>query len=130
MVRHYPKRFGKSRPENPQLFPVQNRKLVQHFLPMRRQFNENQAMVLITGAPSYGPALHEAVDQFDRTVMAQAQPLRERRDSGASSRRQTFNGKKNLMLLWLNADGSGSLFAEVEELADAISKFRELAVSR
>ena len=34
------------------------------------------------------------------------------------------------MLLRFNADGSGSLFAEVEELADSISEFGELAVPR
>jgi hypothetical protein len=130
VVRHGPKRFGQSRPEESQFFPVKKGKPVQQILAVRRQFNQYLTMVLITRAASHCPVFHQAIHQLHRAVMAQAKPLGKRRDAWPSSRRQPFDGEKNLMLLWFEAYGSRGFFAEMQELANPIPEFRKLAISR
>ena len=56
---------------------MKNRKLVQQFLAMVSEFDENLAAVLVTVTPSHRPAGHEPVYEFHRAVMPQKQLLRE-----------------------------------------------------
>jgi hypothetical protein len=56
---------------------------------------------------------HKAVYYLNRTVMAQAKPLRKRPDGGTSSFRQSFNGEQDLVLLRFNALRPSGFFAQV-----------------
>jgi hypothetical protein len=109
---------------------VQNRKPVQQILAVRREFNQHFAAVLIAVAAFHGAMIDETVQQFHCAVVPKTQPLRKRGDSRTSARRHAFQGEKKLVLLRLNPLRTGSLFAEVKELTNAVPKLGKLAVTR
>jgi hypothetical protein len=86
-------------------------------------------VILIAVASLYCSLLHEAIDQLHGGVMAMTKPVREGRHRGASSFRQTLDSEEKLVLLRLDVTGASGLFTEVEELADAVTEFRKLAIS-
>jgi len=103
---------------------------MQQLFAMGSEFYQHFTTVLVT-LPSYHRSMfHEAVDYFNRAVMAQAKPLRNRPDVGTGSRRQSFDGEQHLVLLRFNALGTSGFFAYVKELADAMTELGKLAISR
>ena len=109
---------------------MQNGKPVQQVLAVRGEFNQHFAAVLIAVAAFHGALIDETIHQFYRAVVAKTQPLRKRGDSRTSARRHAFHGEKKLVLLRLDPLRSGSFFAEVKELANAVPKLGKLAVTR
>jgi hypothetical protein len=93
------------------------------------EFNQDFTTILIAVPAPYCAMFHKAVHQLDGAVMTKAKSLGKRRDGGTSSFGQPFDRKQKLVLLGFDGPGSGSLFAEVQELADAISEFSELPVT-
>jgi hypothetical protein len=75
------------------------------------QFDKHFTTVLLIVPASYRLLLHEAIDEFYRAVMAQAESLRKRPDGGTAFRGQSLYGQKGLVLLWFDASGPGGLFA-------------------
>lgn len=70
----------------------------------------------------------QAIDKFHGTVMLDLETFGKDADSGIRGGRQTFDSQERLILLWLNARSSGSLFAEILEAAHLVAKFGERAV--
>jgi hypothetical protein len=99
--------------------PEQNGELDKHF-----------TTVLLIVPACYCSLLHEAIDEFYRAVMAQAEPFRKRPDGGTASHGQSFYGQEGLVLLRFDAPGPGGLFAYVQELADAIAELGKPPESR
>jgi hypothetical protein len=69
---------------------VKNGEPVEQILSVGRKFYQNFSPVLIARAPFHRAVIDEPVDEFNRTVMAQAEPLRKRRDGGPRTLRQPF----------------------------------------
>ena len=78
----------------------------------------------------YCSLLHEPVNKFYSTVMAQAESFRKRPDGGTTSRRQPFYGQEHLVLLGFDSLRTSGFFTQVQELADAIAELGKLSVSR
>jgi hypothetical protein len=74
--------------------------------------------------------LNEAIDEFHRTVVAQAEPFRKRPDCWTTSLRQSFYGEEDLVLLRFDALRPGSFFAYMQELTYAKAELGKLPVSR
>jgi hypothetical protein len=86
-------------------------------------------VILIAVASRHRSLLHETVNQFHHAVMAKAEPVREGCDRGAGFFGQAFDGEEKLVLLRFNVTGASGFFAEVQELADAVTEFRKLAIT-
>ena len=67
-------------------------------------------------------ARRQPVDQFDRAVMLDLQPLCQFSDSGPGSRRQAFQCQHQLMLTRFQPRVAGGLLAEVKKAADLIAQ--------
>src|SRR5690242_19810219 len=109
---------------------MKNRKLVQQYLTTLSEFDENLATVLVAVTPPYHSADHQPIDEFHRAVVPQTQLLRESGDSGTRAAGQAFYGKQKLMLVRFDAFGTGSFFAEMQELPNAAPELGELAKAR
>jgi len=124
------KRFRENGARNPQFLPEQNGELVQQFFTMRSKFYKDFTAVLFAVPACHPSALHEAVNQLNRTVMAKTKSLRKRTHGGTSSLGQSFDGEQELVLLRFDALGPGDFFAYMQKLADAVAKFGKLAIAR
>jgi hypothetical protein len=71
-------------------------------------------------------SFHEAVDQFDRAVVADTKLLGKRSDGGTSALRQCLHCKQDLVLVRFDSFGSGCFFAEVQKLPDGVTELGEL----
>jgi hypothetical protein len=67
----------------------------------------------------------EPVNQLNRTVMSNLQPLGQFTDPWAHICGQPFQGKHELMLAGFETSHAGSLLTEVEKKADLITQFRQ-----
>jgi len=65
---------------------------MQQFLTVRSQFDKYFPTVLVIVPTCHCPLLHESINKFYRTVMAQAEPFRKRPDGGTASLGQPFYG--------------------------------------
>ena len=72
VVNHCPECFRQRRAGAPQFIPVQDRKLMQQALAMRRELHQHFAAVLIAMAAFHGAMIDETVYQFYGAVMAKA----------------------------------------------------------
>jgi hypothetical protein len=106
---------------------MQNRKLMQQSLAVRRDFYQHLAMVIISVPAPQGTAFNETVDKLHGTMMAKAELARERSNCGADTLGQSFDGQEQLMLLRFDASGSGDLLAGMQELSNAVTELGELA---
>jgi hypothetical protein len=102
---------------------------MQQFLTMRGKFYEHFPAVFLTVPTRDRSAIHEAIDQFNGTVMAQTEPFRKRPDGRTAPLRQSFYGQEDLVLMWFDALRSGRFLAQVLEVANAIAELRKLPVS-
>jgi len=84
---------------------------MQQFLAVWSKFDKHFTTVLIIVPASYRSLLYEAIDEFYRAVMAQAEPFRKRPDGGTAFRGQSLYGQEGLLLLRFDAPGPGGLFA-------------------
>jgi hypothetical protein len=103
---------------------------VQQLFAVGSEFNQDFTTILIAVPAPYSAVFHQAVHQLHRAVMTKAKSLGKCCDGGTSSLRQAFDRKQELVLLGLYGAGSGSFFAEVQELTDAVPEFSELPVTR
>jgi len=75
MMNHRPESFRQRRTGTPQFIPVKNRKAMKQILAVRCQLDQYFAPVLIARAAFYCAVIDQAVHQFHRAVVAQAEPL-------------------------------------------------------
>lgn len=66
-----------------------------------RQLNQHFAMIFIPRPAPQCSALHQPVDQLNRTVMAKTQLLRNRSHRRPRAPRKSLDGKQKLVLLRL-----------------------------
>jgi len=109
---------------------MKNRKLVQQFLAMLSELDEDLAAVLVAVTPPYRAAGYQAIHEFHRAVMSQKQLLRESGYSRARAGGQAFDGKQKLMLVRFDALGASGFFAEMQELPNAAPELGELPKAR
>ena len=95
---------------------------------MRGQFYEHFSTVLLTVPTCDRSLVHEAINEFYRAVMAQAESFRERPDGGTTSRRQSFDGQKDLEAdaVLMPFDRAASSL-KCRELANAITELGKAA---
>ena len=72
----------------------------------------------------------QAVYQFHCAVVLDLQACGKLSDQGPRALRQAFQGQQQLMLLRLQPRAACGLLAEVKEVADLISQFREGPIVR
>jgi hypothetical protein len=71
------------------------------------------------------PASLQAIDQLDRAVMLDLQPLGQRPNGCSLPAAQALHRQKRLMLLWLQTCGTRCPFAEIQESPDLVAKFSQ-----
>lgn len=86
-------------------------------------------MVLSAVPPLHDAAFFKAIDEFYSTVMAKVELPGEGGDRGAGASRKAFYREEELVLVRLDALGTGGILAEVLEFPDAAAEFRKLTVT-
>ena len=76
------------------------------------------------------PLTHRPINQLNRAVMLQLEPLGEVADRGAFSFGEAFQGEHQLMLLRLQPRRVGGLLAEMNEATDLEAKRRQRPILR
>ena len=93
-------------------------------LALLRQGDKDLAAVLFSPRPAHQSARIRAGYQFRRAVLVDLETLRQR-----ANRHQpagiTLDHQQELMVLWLQTDLAGSVFAEPQEPPKLITKFRQ-----
>ena len=88
-----------------------------------REPNTYLPAIAITGALArYQAAFFQAVDQTDGAVMADEKMLGEAANGGLAVFVKGFDGQHHLVLLRFQSFDAGGLFAEMQELANLITK--------
>ncbi len=95
---------------------------MQQCLAVRRQFDQHFAMVVFGMLAADSTALGQTVHKFPRAVVAQAKPIGESGDSGASPPGEALQREKQLVLLGFDSFGASCQLAGVQELPDAVAK--------
>jgi hypothetical protein len=67
---------------------------MQQFLTVRSQFDKYFPTILVIVPTYYRPLLHESINKFYRTVMAQTEPFRKRPDGGRLSSGNHFMARR------------------------------------
>ena len=98
------------------------RELAEHRLSPRREFDEDLASVDECAAPPHEPPLRQAVDQLDGAVVVHLEPLGQLADRRVPAPREALHGEQELVVLGLEAGGTGRLLAESEEPADLVAE--------
>jgi len=99
----------------------------QTFLACARQSDQHASAVVGGAEANQKTAFHQPVDQLDRAVMAELQPLGEGADSRRSAARQAFQSEQQLMLLRLDAGALRGRVAEAQKAPDLIAKLGQSA---
>jgi hypothetical protein len=102
---------------------------VKQRLTIRRQFHQHFTMILIPMAASHRSLIHETIHKFHRGVMAEAKSLCESSHCGTIPLRQALDCQEKLVLLWLDPQGTGRLFAEMKEPPDLVPELGKLSKS-
>jgi len=105
-----------------QLSAMVNRKLAQHALTARGQRNEHLTAVLARALALHQPLFHQPVDELNRAVMLDLQPLGQLADRGAGPVREPLQSQHQLVVLRFDTGLAGRLLTEAQELAYAVAK--------
>ena len=98
------------------------RQIPQDLVSCRGKRQEHLTPILAAAAPSDVAGASQPIDQFDRAVMLDLQPLRQFADARARSVRKPFQREQQLVLARFEAGVTGRLLAERQESADLIPK--------
>jgi hypothetical protein len=107
---------------------MSEREIPQRLLPLWGEANKHLPLIGLTPAALDETTLGEPIDEFDRAVMRDLEPLGQRADGRFPSLRQTFHGQEQLVLLGFKARSTRSLFTEAEKPAKLIAKFSECLI--
>jgi|SRR5579862_489918 len=99
-------------------------KLVQDSASFRRQKNERTAVICRRSRPADYSASLQPVDQTNGAVVPEQKTLREIANAGWF-RLHRLDRQHQLVLLWFHSRAPGRLFAEVQELADLMTKLSQ-----
>lgn len=87
-----------------------------------RKFHKHLATIRTPVPAPQSTLVHKTIYKFHRTVMAKAELLRERSNSGMSTPRQALDRQEKLMLLGFDALGMSRFLTKVMELTDTVSE--------
>ncbi len=90
-------------------------------LTSREQNHTNLPKVAAALTATYIAPRFETINQAHRTVVAEEQTIRELADIGFVISRECTDSKKQLVLLRLESDLRGCLFASLQEAPDAVA---------
>jgi hypothetical protein len=85
----------------------------------------HQTAIALAAYPLYETALGQTVEQSDRAVVADKQMFGEFADGRAAGLFERAYGEQHLVLLRLQALGTGRAFTEMQKTSDLISKVVE-----
>jgi len=107
---------------------VCERELAEDFFAAGRDGEEHLAAIGGAAAALDKTFRGEAASEFDGGVVLKLEAFGENADRGALAGRETFDREHGLVLLGLEAGGTGGLFAEAEEAADFVAQIGECVV--
>jgi len=90
--------------------------------------NQNLTPVFRIGPTFDESGSFQPVGQLDNRVVPQNQPVRQLADGGPSSLRQPLERQQRLMLLGFEMVLAGLKLAEMQELPELKSKFRQILI--
>jgi hypothetical protein len=102
----------------------------QRLLSLWGEANKHLPLISLIPAALDETTIGEPIDEFDRAMMRELEPLGQSADGRFPSLRQPLHGKEQLMLLGFKARSTRSLFAEAEKAAKLIAKFGERLIRR
>lgn len=103
---------------------MSEREIPQHFLSLWGEANKHLPLISLVPAALDETAFHEPIDEFDRAMMGELEPLGQSSDGRFPSFRQTFHGKKQLVLLEFKARSTHDLFGSCGESSEVDSEIR------
>jgi len=113
-------RLDQRRADGLELLPVKRCETLQHPPALRGEPDIDLAPVALPPlAPDEAPAL-QAIDQLDRAVVLDLEPLRQLADRRLPIRRQPPQRQEQLVLLRLETDGARCLLAPAQELPEPV----------
>jgi hypothetical protein len=107
---------------------VQHRERTQNAAASRRQPHVDFATVRLTRHAKHQSFGFHASHQLHRAVVTNLQPLRKIADTDFVTCRHALDGEQKLVLLGLNANQAGSVFAESYKAPDLVAKLGQGAV--
>lgn len=103
---------------------MSEREIPQHFLSLWGEANKHLPLISLVLAALDETTFHEPIDEFDRAMMGELEPLGQSADGRFCSFRQTFHGKKQLVLLEFKARSTHDLFGSCGESGEVDSEIR------
>src|SRR6267143_6000110 len=113
-----------------QLADAVSRHLLEQLLSPRQQRHQDAPAIVPAAAPAHVAVGLQSVDQLDRAVMPQRQPVRQRADRRFCAFREPAKRQQEKILLRFEARGARHRVAFPAELANEVTKFRERLVLR
>ena len=107
---------------------MNQREALEHPFPSGSYFDQDLAPIETAGRPANEAPMLQTVDQLDRAVMAEHKTFREVTHRGCGAGGNTSQGQQQLMLRRIDPRVARRTLAEVEKLADPISKLRQRPV--
>jgi len=107
-----------------------DRQLRQQTFPAPGELDDDLSPVGGVRRAPHEPARLHPIDELDRAVMPELQPLGEPADGGGDAGRHAAQRKQELVLLRLEARLPGRLLAEAEEAPELVPELRQGAVIR
>lgn len=105
-----------------------HRKGAQQPLAGRGQPDQNFALIVASRVARHSTALGQAVDQLQRAVRSDLQPLGQFSDGRQLAFRQALYREKKLVLLRLDSAGARGFLAIAQEAADLVAQLGERPV--
>ena len=110
---------------------MSKRKIPQHLFSLWGEGDKHPPLIPLTPPAAFDEATFgEPVDEFDRAMMRELEPLGHSADGRFPPLRQPLHGQEHLVLLGFKARRTRSLFTEAEKAAKLITKFGECLILR
>jgi hypothetical protein len=112
----------------PEFFAVGDRQLAEDAFALRRDLDQDLAMVEGVPVPAHEAEGGQPVDELDDRVMPELELPGERADGGEAVRRQSLDREQQLVLLRLETRLSRLPFAERQEAANQVAEMRQALI--
>lgn len=109
---------------------MSEREIPQHLLSLWGETNKHLPLISLVPAALDETTFGEPIDEFDRAMMGDLEPLGQSADGRFPSLRQTLHGQEQLVLLGFKARSTHGLFTEAEKAAQLMAKFGERLIRR
>ena len=102
----------------------------QHLFSLWGEGDKHPSLIPLAPAALDETTFGEPVDEFDRAMMRDLEPLGQSTDGRFPSLRQPLHCQQQLVLLGFKTRSTRGLFAEAEKAAQLIAKFGERLIRR